>query len=420
MDDKRLYSKLLGLQDPWFISDIEFNESDERIDIHVKHHNPIVVTCPVCRNSYAPYDHGPERVFQHLNTCQFKTFVHVRLPRVKCPTHGVRQILSEFGESGSDKTFAFESYLIDLAKECSIQAVSRLTGVSWDRLWHVVDRSVARGFKRKKQRLPIRIGVDEKSFAKGHTYETLVYDINKGTVEYVGDYRNQQSLEAYFRTFSYKERNAVEAVTMDMWDPYIAATKLHIPDALNKIIFDRFHVMKIITDAVDKVRREEHKELRKQNVDVLKGTRYLWLWARENVPPWRLPKFKELQNLDLKVCRAWAIKENLRHFWDYSNNMWAAKFFDKWYRWACHCRLEPIMKAAKTIKRHYKNIATYIRHRITNALGESLNGKIEKVKRLACGFRNREHYKTAIYFHCGGLDLYPKPPVIKTLQWKTS
>ena len=418
MDDKKLYTKILGIRDPWYISSVEFDEEREQIDVFVTHHSPIVVACPVCGNSYSPYDHSPERIFQHLNTCQFPTYVHVRLPRVKCPTHGVRQILSEFGEEGGDKTYAFESHLIDLAKECSIQAVSRLTGVGWDRLWRIVDHSVDRGFSRKERRIPKHLGVDEKAFAKGHKYETLVYDNDKGTVEYVGDYRSQQSLEEYYRQFTEREKEAVESITMDMWDPYIAATKAHIPDAENKIVFDRFHIMKILNDAVDKVRRQEHKELLEQKIEVLKGTRHLWLWSREHVPQWRQPEFRELQQLDLKICRAWAIKENLRRYWEYSSEAWADKFFDKWYKWASRCRLEPVVRAAKTVKRHYGNISTYIRHRVTNALGESINGNIEKVKRLACGFRNRDHYKKAIYFHCGGLDLYPKPPDKPSLQWR--
>jgi len=419
MNDKKLYTKILGIRDPWYISSIEFDEKLERIDIYVKHHNPIVVACPVCGKFYSAYDHGPERVAQHLNTCQFATYVHIRLPRVKCPEHGVRQITSEFGENGGDKTYEFESYLIDLAKECSIEAVSRLTGVSWDRLHGVTQRAVDRGLSRKKHRIPHNMGVDEKALAKGHKYETLVYDNDRGTVEYVVDYRSQQSLETYYRSFSYSDRESVKCITMDMWDPYIAATKKYIPQAENKIVFDRYHIMKTLNEAVDKVRRKEHKELMKNKNSILKGTRFLWLWSCENLPSWRMPEFNRLKKLDLKVCKAWAIKENIRRFWDFSYRKNAAKYFDKWYKWASRCRLSPVVKAAKTIKRHYSNMATYINHGVTNALGESLNSNIEKVKRLACGFRNRNHYIKAIYFHCGGLDLYPRPPVKPTLQWKT-
>ena len=193
-----------------------------------------------------------------------------------------------------------------------------------------------------------------------------------------------------------------------MWDPYIAATKEKIPEADKKIVFDKFHVMRLMGEAVDKVRKQEHKALMEQDIQWLKATKYLWLYSRENMPKKRWHEFKTLQKLDLKVSRAWAIKENLRNLWNYSRMGWALKFFKRWYFWATHCRLQPISNVAKTIKRHLDNILTYLKYRITNALSEALNAQVEKIKRMACGYRNREHYRTAIYFHCGGLDLYPK------------
>jgi len=305
-------------------------------------------------------------------------------------------------------TMAFEKHVIDLEKECNIVGVSRLTGLSWDRCWTVMERAVRRGMRRKRRRLPVRIGVDEKSFARRHKYETLVCDMDEGTIEYVGDTRRQEALADYYKQFDDEEREKVEAVVMDMWDPYIAATREAIPESEKKIVFDRFHVMRLMTEAVDKVRRWEHKELMGQENECLKGTKYLWLYSEENVPPKRLREFRQLRHMDLKVGRAWAIKENLRNLWDYSYLEWAMRFFRKWYFWATHSRLAPVIEAARTIKRHLTNILTYLKHRITNALSEALNAKIEKVKRMACGYRNRDHYKTAIYFHCGGLDMYPR------------
>jgi transposase len=315
-------------------------------------------------------------------------------------------------------TFAFESYVIRLAQECSIESVKRLCGLSWERGWNALERAVSRGRSRKVHRIPARIGVDEKSIAKGHRYESLVYDLDGGTVEYVCDDRGQESLESYYRQFSQEERAGVKAVAMDMWDPYIAATRAYIPEAEKKIVFDRFHVMRQVLEAVDKVRKHEHKELLERGEQVLKGTKYLWLWSEENIPFWRREEFDSIRAKDLRICRAWAIKENLRHLWDYHYEAHMRKYFKRWYFWATHSRLAPVKKAAKTLKVHLDNIVTYARHRITNALGESINAKIEKVKRLACGFRNRAHYRTAIYFHCGGLDLFPKPPAGPTLRFR--
>jgi len=410
MDDKDLFSKILGIKLPWLIKQVLVDETSQRVDIYIDHEPGIQVRCPECNEFYGLYDHAPERVYRHLNTCQMETYIHVRPPRVNCPHHGVKHVDSQFGENGSDMTFAFESYVIRVAQECNMEATSRLCGLSWDRSWNALARAVDRGQARKIHRVPERIGVDEKSIAKGHKYESLVYDIDEGTVEFVCDDRGQESLEAYYRKFSSEELAKVKAVAMDMWDPYIAATKAYVPEANKKIVFDRFHVMRQVLDAVDKVRKNEHKQLWERGEDILKGTKYLWLWSEDNIPDWRRGEFEILKAKDLRICRAWAIKENLRHLWNYRYEANMRKYFKRWYFWATHSRLQPIKKAAKTLKTHIDNIVTYARHRITNALAEGINTKIEKIKRMACGFRNRDHYRTAIYFHCGGLDLFPQPP----------
>jgi transposase len=156
------------------------------------------------------------------------------------------------------------------------------------------------------------------------------------------------------------------------------------------------------------VRRGEHKALAARGDLRLKGTKYLWLWNEEDVPEWRREEFLGVKNAELKTSRAWAIKEALREFWTYSYTKCAEKYFKAWYFWATHSRLTPLIAAAKTLKRHLANLLTYIKHRITNATAEGINSKIQMVKLMACGYRNREHYKAAIYFHCGGLDLYPR------------
>jgi len=420
MDDKTFFTKILGIHLPWLVKQVIINEKEQRVDIYVDHEKDIRVRCPKCKKFFSLYDHAPERIYRHLNTCQMATYIHVRLPRVKCPTHGVKQIDSEFGENGSDMTFSYESFVIQVAQECSIEATGRLCGLSWDRGWNALERAVKRGLRRKEHKVPLRIGVDEKSIASGHKYESLVYNQDTGTVEYVCDDRKQESLESYYRQFSQEDLAGIQSVAMDMWDPYIAATKACVPDAQKKIVFDRFHVMRHVLEAVDKVRKNEHKQLSKLGEEILKGTKYLWLWSQENIPEWRQEEFNILRAKDLRVCRAWAIKENLRHMWDYRYEANMRNFFKRWYFWATHSRLEPIKKAAKTLKSHVDNIVTYARHRITNALGESVNAKIEKIKRLACGFRNRSHYRTAIYFHCSGLDLFPRPATNRTLCFKTA
>jgi transposase len=173
----------------------------------------------------------------------------------------------------------------------------------------------------------------------------LVYNIARGTVEHVCDDREQASLESYYKRFTPEERAGVKAVAMDMWDPFIAATRAYVPDAEKKIVFDRFYVMKYVVDAVDKVRKQENEQLRKDGLETLKGTKYLFLWNKENIPEWRRDEFKSLQAQDLKVCKSWAIKENIRHLWDYRSEGWMRKYFNEWFWWATHSRLEPIIKS---------------------------------------------------------------------------
>lgn len=409
MQDTELYTALLGLRPPWRVREVQLDLAADRVDVWVEEGAGAAWGCPECGKEAPLYDHAEERVWRHLNTCQCQTYLHARVPRTKCPEHGVRQVPAPWAGPGSQFTWRCERWVIDTLKECDVSGVTRLTGTTWDEAWGIVQRAVARGLARKQRRIPEYLGVDEKAFAKRHRYETVVCDLQRGTVEYVGEGRTQESLERYYRQFTTEELAGVKAVAMDMWDPFIAATKAHLPQADDKIVFDHFHVTRTVTEAVDQVRRQEHKALRAQGDERLKGTRHLWLANVENVPEWRQAEFQAVRGMNLKTGRAWAIKESLRKFWTYRYAKKARDYFRRWYFWATHSRLAPMVKAAKTLQTHLANIMTYFTHRISNATAEGLNSKIQMVKEMACGFRNREHYRLAIYFHCGGLDLYPHP-----------
>jgi transposase len=409
--DTELYAALLRLPKPWYVREVKLDLASERVDVWLEHDPKAKWNCPECAKPAPVYDHAEEAEWQHLDTCDCLTYIHARLPRVSCPTHGVRQVKPAWASSGLAMTDLFESRVIDTLKECDITGTKHLTRISWDEAWHIMEKAVARGLARKERRVPARLSIDEKAFAKRHRYETLVCDCERGTVEYVADDRQQESLEQYFSRFTPEELGGIEAIAMDMWDPYIAATKAYVPDAANKIVFDKFHVVRTVTEAVDRVRRKEHKVLTAVGDDRLKGTKHLWLYNEENIPEWRKAEFDAIRVTHLQTGRAWAIKEALRGLWGFHYPKRAEQFFRRWYFWATHSRLKPIVEAARTLRRHLSNILTYFKHRISNATAEGLNSKIQMVKEMACGFRNRDHYKTAIYFHCGGLDLYPRPPL---------
>lgn len=408
MEDTALYTKLLGIRPPWRVTTVRVDVEAEQIDVWIEEAPGTKFPCVACQQPVGVYDHTAEQVWRHLDTCQYQTVVHARLPRTGCPRDGVKQIPAPWAEPRSQFTRRFERHLIDTLKECDVTGVTRLWGTSWDETWGVLERAVGRGRARKTARVPERIGIDEKAFGKGHHYETIVCDLDQGTVESVVDDRGQESLQRYYDQFTREELAGVQAIAMDMGDPYVAATTASVPDAAAKIVFDRYHATTQVTKAVDLVRRREHKELTARGDVRLKGTKYLWLRNEEHVPEWRRAEFEGVKHAELKTSRAWAIKEALRTFWDYSYPKCAAKYFAAWYFWATHSRLAPMIEAARTLKRHLPNLMTYFTHRITNATAEGLNSKIQMIKLMACGYRNREHYKLAIYFHCGGLDLYPR------------
>jgi len=407
MRDTELYRYLLGIEGPWTVERVTLDMENQRVDVLVTHPEGFRWPCPECGAMASLYDHAPERAWRHLDSCQFKTFLHARPPRINCREHGVRQVRLSWAEASSRFTLLFERLAIDVLQECDVLGATRILRISWDEAWHLMERAVKRGLLARGQRTCPRIGVDEKSVGKGHKYLTLVCDLDTGTVEYLADDRQQGSLDGYYQGLSEEQRQGIGAVAMDIWDPYIASTKSYVPEAEEKIVFDRYHLMTHMGKAVDTVRKREHRALQQVGDETLTKSKYLWLYSEENLPEKHWERFEGLKASHLKTARAWAIKESLRDLWGYTRKGWASVHFKRWYFWATHSRLEPIIKAARTFHRHLQNVLTYFRHRVTNAVCEGVNSKIQTIIKMAYGFRNRDHLKTAIYFHCGGLDLYP-------------
>lgn len=409
MQDTKLFETILGLQAPWHIARVELNTNEQRVDLWLEH-DSTRWPCPECGELLAGFDHAEERIWRHLDTCQFQTHVHAEIPRVQCPTHGVKQVRVPWAEPRSRFTLLMERLIIDLIQQCStVTGACRIARISWDEAWGVMARAVARGRARKVAQPIPYIGVDEKAFRKGHRYHTIVCDLERSTVEFVAEDRETASLAAYYALLTDAQRAAIKAVAMDMWDPYIRATRDGLPDGERKPVFDRFHIMRDMTKAVDTVRKQEHREfLRDGDASPLTGTKYLWLFNDERRPEHHAETFATLQALNLKVGRAWAIKEALRTLWTYRQTAAVTHFFKQWYGWAVRSRLEPVKKVAATLKRHLDGVLRFVKHPITNGVAEGLNSKIMSIKRKAGGFRNASNFTTAIYFHCGGLDLYPR------------
>jgi transposase len=405
--DKDLYQQILGLRKPWVVERVEVNRGSQEVVVHVGLEGPIVLGCPECGKAMPGYDHR-ECAWRHLDTCQYRTILKAKVPRGTCAEHGVRSVRVPWAEKGSQFTALFEALAIDWLKEAAQSAVASILRISWIEVHGIMERAVARGLARRTQEDVHLLGVDEKAFCKGHEYVTVVCSLETGAVQYVGNDRKQGTLERYYDQLSPTQREEVYAIAMDMWAPYVEATRAKIEDADEKIVFDKFHIAQHMADAVDKVRRKENKALRDDGDDRLVGTRYAWLVSPENKTPEQRRTFAELKSSTLKTARAWALKETLRDLWTFTYKGAAKNFFGRWFGWATRSRLQPIKEAAQMIKRHLDQVLNYITYPITNAMSESVNAKIQWIKYTARGFRNRENFKRAILFHCGALELYPQ------------
>jgi len=401
------FGQLLDIEAPWRVSKVTLTHKEKQVQFEVVCEEGAELTCPECGAVCPGYDHRT-RKWRHLDVCRYQSVVIADVPRVKCRKHGVRTVSVSWADRRSRFTGAYEALVIDWLKEASVSAVSRLMGLSWNAVDGIMQRAVKRGLARRQEQTVAQIGVDETSFRRRHNYVTIVSDTQSGTVLYVGEDRKISSLTDWYEGLSTEQLNAIKSVSMDMWPAYISATKAHVPDAEEKIAFDRFHVAKHLGEAVDKVRRQEHKALMKEGVEDLKGTKYDWLTAPGNLSRKKQISFKKLRSGTYKTARAWHLKHTASHLWHYSSRTWAKKGWKKWLSWAVRCRLDPMKAVAKTIRNHLWGIINAIVLNVSNGPAEGLNSRVKTIKVRCRGFRNKQRFANAIYFYLGGLDLYPE------------
>lgn len=406
-----LYRMILGLTPPWSVTEVRFDSKGERLDVHLECQKSAPLLCPVCSAESPGYDTQSRR-WRHLDTCQYQTWIHAEVPRVRCAEHGVRLVAVPWAESGERFTLLFESFAIDAMLTCdSIETLRKRMGVSWKVLHRIQQRAVARGLTRRKSNSGVDICVDETSFQKRHEYVTVVSDHQSGGVLFVSDDRKQESLEEYFSGLSEAERRAIKSVSMDMHAPYIQATRKHLADADRVICFDLFHIAQHLGKAVDAVRRKEHPHLLGESDERLKGTRYLWLRNPEKMSDRAWEALDRLARTTLKTARAWRLKEYLMTaLTTWRSRRYVAAAIRRWYSKAIRSRLEPVKKVARMVQSHLSGILNAVWHQRSNGPAESINARIQKLKRKANGYRNREAFKRAILFHLGKLDLYPTLP----------
>lgn len=406
MNDTTLYDEILGLKTPWYVAAVRLEVAKLEVEIEVRF-KETAWACPECQRRMHIHEYT-ERRWRHLDSCQFKTIIVCQVPRVQCSEHGSQTVRVPWAEKQGRFTMLFERFAIAVLQECSISAACKLLKISWDEADGIKQRAVKRGLERKVEKVHARIGIDEKSYKKGHNYVTLVASLQEETiVEYVGDGKSKESLDGYWNKFEKEELQDIEAISMDMSTAYRQSAIDNVPEAEKKLVFDRFHIMQHINKSLNTVRKEEHRKLSSIGKTTLTGTRMMWLYGEENVPERYSNLLEELKGKKLKTSRAWAIKESIRDLWRCYTEEEGQAFFARWYSWAIRSRLEPVKKVARMMKKHLPNILSYFKHRLTNAALEGINNKIQALIKKAYGYRNKDRFKDDILFHCGGLDLYP-------------
>ena len=331
MQDTSLYEQILGLTEPWHVERVELDVTEQRVTVFAEHRADAKWTCPHCGKPAPLYDHSPVRTWRHLDTCQFQTHVQARPPRVNCDEHGVCTVKLPWAQPGGRFTLLMERFVIDVLGHCqNITAACRLIDISWDQASHVMHRAVQRGLARRTGEPVKHLGVDEKRFRRGHVYATIITDLDGGGVLEVNQRHDTDALARYYKGLSPDQLQAIEAVAMDMHKPYIFATERHVPDGADKIVFDRFHVMAKVNEALERVRALEYRDSHDADRRVLSRSKQMLLWSDEKRPAKYDQRFEQLRQRELRTGRAWAMKEMLRRLWTQPTMQHARRFFGRW------------------------------------------------------------------------------------------
>jgi transposase len=293
--------------------------------------------------------------------------------------------------------------LATFAKLLSWEEVARLFDVHWNTVKAAVRRAVEYGLLHRDTSGVVAIGIDEISRRKGHVYVTNVYDLVNMRLLWTGEGRDQDVLERFFKEWGAERILAIRCICCDMWDPYIKIIRQKAPEAV--LVFDKFHIVQHLMKAVDAVRKEEANSLKKKNPELLKDTRYIWLKNPWNLTPRQRERLGYLEQLNLKINRAYLLKEAFRAFWDYKTPGWAKRYLKKWFWWATHSRLKPMRDFAWMLRRHEENILNYFKTGINNAAVEGMNRKAKVLSQRAYGYRTFGTFSLALYHVLGKLEM---------------
>ena len=398
------YQQLFGDTTPWVVSKVHLDMDQLTNEVQLKVKPNTIWACPKCHGRLHIKEWRTRR-WRHLDSCQFKTILEAAVPVVECSEHGAQTVQVPWAEGSSRFTMFFEEFAIRVLEGCSAARAAELLGISWDQADGIKQRAVRRGLARRELSELDYVCVDEKAVGRGHDYVTVVTGVmgGKPRVLYLGDGRSEESLNGFWEWLGPEACARIRAVSMDMSQAYQNSVRRYCPNA--DLIFDPFHLMKMLNGGVDKVRRCEAVMGTGAQRSSLKKTRQMWLWGEENLPKRHAARFDELKESSLKTARAWRIKELWRTFRQCVDVEDAHVFFHKWYVLTIRSKLEPMKKVARTFKAHLDGIVSIFEHGFCNALAEGVNSRIQLLMQKSCGYRNRQRLKTDILFHLGGLNM---------------
>ncbi|ORM58793.1 ISL3 family transposase [Pantoea rodasii] len=402
MDEKSLYAHILNLSSPWVVESLSLDDKAGFVTVVVAVTESAQLHCPACGQASPVHDHR-KRQWRHLDTCQFTTLVEADVPRVMCPEHGCLTV--PWAGAGSRYTLLFESFVLSWLKISTVDAVRKQLSLSWNAVDGIMMRAVKRGLARIKTPLSSRhMNVDEVAFKKGHQYITVISD-REGRALALNDDRGTESLARYLRSLTDRQQASIKTFSMDMNAGYIRAARIHLPSAVEKIAFDRFHVAKQLGEVVDKTRQNEHPRLTAESRRQAKGTRFLWQYSEKWMTDSRQEKLTWLREQIQQTSQCWALKELARDIW---NRPWNESRRTDWQRWIALAESSDVAlmrNVAKTIRKRLYGILNAMRHGVSNGNAEALNSKIRLLRIKARGYRNRERFKLGVMFHYGKLNM---------------
>lgn len=402
MRDIQLLQQAFGFQAPWTVLSATFDPSQKRIDIHVGFAKGSHFTCPACgRPDCTAYDTHVKQ-WRHLNFFEHETHLSARVPRAACPECGPKLVEVPWARSGSGFTLFFEALIMMLAKERPVNAIARLVHAHDTRVWRVLHHYVAQARSELDLSAVDCIGIDETSRKRGHHYVSVVVDWDTPQALFATAGKGAAVVKALRADLiaHHGDPATITEVCCDMSPAFISGVETHLPQAA--LTFDKFHVMKVLNDAVDAVRRQEQKERPE-----LKKSRYLWLKNPNHLKVAQQLQLHALRlsTLNLKTARAYQLRLTFQELWRQPAEH-AAAFLKKWYFWATHSRLEPIKEAAYTIKRHWDGVLRWFTSQINNGILEGINSLVQAAKARARGDRSTRNFITMIYLIAGKLNFH--------------